>query len=98
MSESVLLLYFVDLALLISTAELLWLLSRRSTSREQLALLAHLGAGLALMMALRLGLAGAGLWPVASCLACSGMAHVFDSILRRRTAGALLKPQESSSP
>lgn len=98
MSESALLLRLVDLALLISTVELLWRLLRTPAGQRPWAPLAHLGAGLALMLALRLGLTGAGLWPVAGCLALSGLAHALDAILSRRHAGHALTAQERTSP
>ena len=86
MTEPALLLHLVDLALLISVAELLWLLARSPAGLPRLAVLANLGAGLALMLALRLSLAGQGLWPVAACLLCAGLAHVLDLTLRQRGA------------
>ncbi len=105
MTESELLLHLVDLALLISVAELLWLLVRSPAGLSRLALLANLGAGLALMLALRLSLAGQGLWPVAACLSCAGLAHVLDLALRRRGvvravrwADSPLDRSESPSP
>lgn len=70
-------LLLVDLALAISGLELLWLLAQR---RHDLAL--TLLAGLALMLALRLGLAGFSLTWIAMALAGSGLLHAVD--LRRR--------------
>lgn len=103
MSDEALLARLVDVALFVSLAELFWRLWRQPAGEARGPLLAHLGAGLALMVALRLTLAGAGLWPVAACLACSGIAHVVDSGLRRRIAarscrpGTTFDPKESTS-
>jgi len=96
MTEAALLLHLVDVALLVSVAELLWLLVRSPARLPRLALLANLGAGLSLMLALRLSLAGHGLWPVAACMSCAGLAHVLDLALRRRGVGQTTTPDGAS--
>lgn len=70
-------LLLIDLALAISGLELLLLLARR-----RLDLAITLLAGLALMLALRLGLAGFSLTWIALALLASGLLHAWD--LRRR--------------
>ena len=70
-------LLLVDLALAISVLELLLLLARR---RVDLAI--TLLAGLALMLALRMGLAGISSTWMALALLASGLLHALD--LRRR--------------
>lgn len=76
----------VDLALAISLLELLWLLSgagrRHGLRPQRLPLLANLGSGLLLMLALRLALGGSAAWAIALCLAASGLAHGLDLRLR----------------
>ncbi|MDZ7813528.1 MAG: hypothetical protein U5L74_10560 [Ideonella sp.] len=90
MSEHTLLLRFVELALLISSLEVLWLVWRAPAGRPRLAVLANLAAGLSLMLALRLALGGAGLWPLLACLSGAGLAHVAD--LRLRNVLASVSP------
>lgn len=77
-----LLLHLVDLVLLVSLSELLWLAWRRPAGLPHL--LPNLAAGLSLALALRLGLAGAGLPWVAPCLLAAGVAHWLDLRARRR--------------
>lgn len=69
--------WLVDAALLLTGLEAGWLASRGRRD-----LLTTLAAGAALMLAVRLALAGAGPAWLALCLLASLAAHVFD--LRRR--------------
>lgn len=75
----------VDVALAITAVELIILLVlRRQAARvARFAVLANVGAGLCLMLAVRAALVGAA-WPwLAACLAAAGAAHVADLALRR---------------
>ncbi len=71
------LLRLVDLVLLVSLLEVVWLLWRGPVG-QRASLLHNLLAGVWLTLALRLGLSGAGLWGVAPCLAAAGLAHGLD--------------------
>lgn len=82
MSHSPLLLRLVELVLVASLIELLWLLAWRPAGRAQL--LPNLIAGLCLALALRLGLGGAGVAWVAPCLAAAGVCHLLDLRARFR--------------
>ena len=77
----------VDAAIAITVVELIVLFVRHRRAgrhREARALLANVGAGLCLMLAVRAALAGAA-WPwLAACLAGAGAAHAVDLELRRR--------------
>lgn len=79
-------LLLVDLALAITVLELLLLLLLRRS-----ALLLTLLAGLGLMLALRMGLAGASLTWIALILLASGLLHALD-VRRRWSATAPLAP------
>lgn len=82
LSEQALLLRLVELVLLVSLLELLWLLLRAGPAlRRQL--LPNLLAGLSLSLALRLALGEAGLAWIAACLAAAGIAHLQDLRVRR---------------
>ena len=81
LSQAQLLLHLVDLVLAVSLLEGLWLLLRRPAAYPQW--LPNLMAGLSLTLALRLGLAGAGLFWVAPCLAAAGLSHLLDVRARR---------------
>ncbi|RZS58545.1 hypothetical protein [Sphaerotilus mobilis] len=76
----------VDLALAISLGELLWSAWRTPPGRARLAVLAHLGAGLGLMLALRFSLArepgDATTAAVLVCLTLAGLSHLIDVRLR----------------
>ena len=76
----------VDAAIAITVVELVVLFVRRrrhGRAQTTLALLANVGAGLCLMFAVRVALAGAA-WPwLAACLAAAGAAHAVDLRLRR---------------
>ncbi len=76
----------VDVALAVTVVELvvLFVLRRKQGLGEAVAVLANVGAGLFLMLALRAALDGAD-WPwLAACLAAAGTAHVADMTMRRR--------------
>jgi hypothetical protein len=89
MSDHDLLLTLVDVVLLVSVLEMVWLLLRRSArGLSRGALVANLLAGLGLVAALRLALAGAGLPWVAACLVGAGLAHALDLQARWRAARA----------
>jgi hypothetical protein len=89
MNEHEVLLRLVDLVLVISVVELAWLMLRRQGVRlDKPSLLANLLAGLGLVLALRLGLSGAGLPWVALCLAGAGAAHAADLYARWQSAKA----------
>lgn len=98
------LLPLVDLALAVSAAELLWRLWRADSVAAGWRAAPHLLAGLALMLGLRLALAGAAGWGVLACLICSGIAHALDSLLpgpearTRCRAGRSLNSTESLKP
>jgi len=100
LSEAALLLHLVDLVLVVSLIEAVWLLLRRPAGLANLA--PNLLAGLSLTLALRLGLGGAGIAWIAPCLAAAGLAHGLDLLARRRTVGIPepkpLSGQERSSP
>lgn len=81
-SEAALLLLLVDVVLVVSATELMWLLLRRPQGWSHW--VANVMAGLSLALALRLGLSGAGLLWVAPCLAFAGLAHGLDIAARRR--------------
>ncbi len=78
----------IDVALAITIVELVVLLvlrRRKASGAAAASLLANVGAGLSLMLAVRAALVGAA-WPwLAACLAAAGAAHVADLTLRRRT-------------
>ncbi len=95
MNEATLLLRLVDLVLLVNLSELLWLVLRRPAGWAHR--LPNACAGLSLALALRLGLAGAGLLWVAPCLMAAGLSHVLDLRVRRYTAGGW-GPWASVSP
>jgi hypothetical protein len=81
----------VDLALAISVSELLWSLWRSPPGRARGAVLANLGAGLGLMLGLRLSLSGLSdgmAWAVLACLSLAGTAHLIDVRLRLKAATA----------
>ncbi|MDP4301384.1 PIN domain-containing protein [Leptothrix discophora] len=85
----------VDVALLISVAELLWSLWRLPPGGRRAALLANLGAGLALMLGLRLSLSEpgpAGHWAILACLALAGLSHLIDVRLRGSAGRSRSKP------
>jgi hypothetical protein len=94
MLDAELTLNLVDLALMISAAELLWLSWAGPVGRERLSRVAHLAAGLALMVALRLALTGAVGWPIAACLALSGLAHATARLSSRNS----LSPRPHGAP
>ncbi|RTL45718.1 MAG: hypothetical protein EKK53_05035 [Burkholderiales bacterium] len=93
MSESELLLRLVEVVLLASLIELLWLLTHISAAPR--GLLPNLLAGLSLALALRLGLGGAGTAWVAACLVAAGVCHVFDLRARWHRPVASLSPDAS---
>jgi hypothetical protein len=79
----------VDVALAISVAELLWSLWRAPAGVARRAVLAHLAAGLGLMLGLRLSLnlsltgpSGLTAWAVLACLSVAGLALLIDVRLR----------------
>ena len=78
---------FVDVALAITVLEVivLWVLRRRSgRGLATRALLANVGAGLFLMLAVRAALVGAA-WPwLAGLFAAAGASHVADLAMRWR--------------
>ena len=76
----------VDVALVITLVEVivLWILSRRRSGRGIAirALIANVGAGLFLMLAVRAALVGAA-WPwLAGLFAAAGVSHAVDLALR----------------
>ena len=79
----------VDIAIAITVVEaiVLWILGRRSgRGTATRALLANVGAGLFLMLAVRAALVGAA-WPwLAGLFAAAGASHVADLALRWRRA------------
>ena len=85
-------LLLVDLALAITVLELLLLLALR---RHEL--MFTLLAGLGLMLALRLGLAGVSLTWIALALLASGVLHALD-LRRRWSASAPFVPSLHESP
>jgi hypothetical protein len=75
----------VDVALAISVTELLWSTWRAPSGAARRAVLAHLAAGLGLMLGLRLSLSGPPeqvAWAVLACLSVAGLAHLIDVRLR----------------
>lgn len=93
MSEAELLLRLVEIVLLASLIELLWLLTHVSAAPR--GLLPNLLAGFSLALALRLGLGGAGVAWVAACLAAAGVSHLFD--LRARWHRPVASPLPDAS-
>jgi hypothetical protein len=93
LDQAQLLLHLVDLVLLVSLSELLWLCWRRPTGLRHL--LPNLAAGLSLALALRLGLGGAGLLWVAPCLMAAGASHWLDLRARRRM---MVTPNPNPTP
>ncbi len=83
LSEPALMLRLVELVLAVSLLELLWFL-RRSGPLVRRQGLPNLLAGLSLILALRLGLGGAGLAWVAACLLAAGVCHLLDLQARQR--------------
>ena len=79
--EQALLLHLVDLVLIVSVLEMLWLSIRPSAIPQ---LMPNLLAGLSLTLALRLALGGAGLFWIAPCLAMAGLSHLRDLQARRQ--------------
>jgi len=77
LSQRELLIHMVNLVLLVSVVELLWLALRRGRA-AMAQLLPNLLAGLSLTLALRLALGGAGLTWIAPCLLAAGIAHLLD--------------------
>jgi hypothetical protein len=94
--ERTLLVGLVNLVLMVALAEAAWLLWRgRRAGRPAGPLLANLGAGLALMLALRLVLADLA-WPwVAACLAGAGLAHGLDLRARWASLGSARRAAEA---
>ncbi len=90
MNEAEVLLRLVEVVLLASLIELLWLLTHISAAPR--GLLPNLLAGLSLALALRLGLGGAGVAWVGACLVSAGVCHLFDLRARWR------RPVVSHSP
>ncbi len=90
-----LLLRLCELVLAVSLIELLWFMTRRPAGPP--GLVPNLLAGLSLVLALRLGLGGAGVLWVAACLAAAGVSHVFDlrARWRRPVASSSLRRQRS---
>lgn len=76
MNEAEVLLRLVEVVLLASLIELLWLLTHVSAAPR--GLLPNLLAGTSLALALRLGLGGAGVAWVGACLVSAGVCHLFD--------------------
>lgn len=91
--ERGLLVWLVNGVLMVALLEAAWLLRRAARAGQPAGpLLANLGAGLALMLALRLVLADLA-WPwVAACLAGAGLAHVLDLRARWPRLGATAPP------
>jgi hypothetical protein len=71
LDDPALLLHLVDGVMAVSVIELLWRLRSASGRSSAAWWLPHLLAGLALIAALRLSLAGVGIWGVAPCLAAA---------------------------
>ena len=89
MSDELLLRWLVDGVLGVALVEAAWLLWRSQRADRPIGpLLANLGAGLALMLALRLALGGAAWFWIAACLALAGVAHLLD--LRARWPGLMM--------
>lgn len=84
-----------ELVLAVSLIELLWFMTRRPAGPP--GLVPNLLAGVSLVLALRLGLGGAGVLWVAACLAAAGVSHVFDlrARWRRPVASSSLRRQRS---
>lgn len=94
--ERGLLVWLVNGVLMVALLEAAWLLRRAARAGQPAGpLLANLGAGLALMLALRLALADLA-WPwVAACLAGAGLAHALDLRARWPQLGT---PNPSADP
>ena len=87
MNEQGLLVGLVNLVLVVTALEIAWLMFRRGGVRlAKWPLLANLLAGLSLVLALRLSLAGVDWFWIALCLALAGLAHVVDLQARWRDA------------
>lgn len=83
LSEPALLLRMVELVLAVSLLELLWFVLRSGPLARRQGL-PNLLAGLSLILALRLGLGGAGFAWVAACLLAAGVSHLLDLQARQR--------------
>lgn len=81
-TDATVLLRLSEVVLAICLIELLWFLTRRPAGLP--GLVPNLLAGVSLVLALRLGLGGAGVLWVAACLAAAGVSHVFDLRARWR--------------
>lgn len=92
-NESEVLLRMVEVVLLASLIELLWLMTHISAAPR--GLLPNLLAGFSLAVALRLGLGGAGVAWVGACLASAGVCHLFDLRARWHRPVASLPPVAS---
>jgi hypothetical protein len=76
----------VNLVIAITLAEIFWLMFMAKHRLPKLPLLANLSAGLGLLAALRLNMAGADLPWVALALAAAGAAHLLDLKARWKAA------------
>lgn len=87
MNEHGILMGLVNLVLAVTALEIAWLMFRRGGVRlAKGPLLANLLAGLSLVLALRLSLAGVAWFWIALCLALAGLAHAIDLQARWRNA------------
>ncbi|ALV05515.1 hypothetical protein [Roseateles depolymerans] len=87
-TDTTVLLRLCEVVLATSLIELLWFLTRRPAGPP--GLVPNVLAGVSLVLALRLGLGGAGVLWVAACLAAAGVSHLFD--LRARWRRPVVSP------